>query len=48
LVILRAEPVYWRDPARGLALFQKAGLIDDQDRILIAKRFQCVLTHNVA
>ena len=36
------------DPARGLALFQKAGLIDDQDRVLIAQRCQCVLTHNVA
>lgn len=36
------------DPARGLALFQKAGLIDDQNRALIAKRFQRVLTYNVA
>lgn len=36
------------DPARGLALFQKAGLIDDQDRVLVTKRLQCVLTYNVA
>lgn len=40
LVILPAEPVYWR----GLALFQKAGLIDDLNRVLIAKRFQRVVT----
>lgn len=36
------------DPARGFALLQNAGLIDDQDRVLIAQRFQCVLTRNVA
>jgi hypothetical protein len=46
--LARRAGVLTCDPARGLALFQKAGLIDDQDRVLIAKRFQCVLTHNVA
>src|ERR1700752_4607729 len=30
------------------SLFQKAGLIDDQNRVLITKRFQRVLTDNVA
>ena len=37
-----------RDPARRLALFQKAGLIDNQNRVLIAQRFQCILTRHIA
>src|ERR1700756_403681 len=46
--LARRASVLARDAARGLALFQKAGLIDDQNRVLIAKCFQCVLTDNVA
>jgi hypothetical protein len=41
-------PVLARDSARSLALFQKVGLIDNQNRVLIARRFQRVLTDNVA
>src|ERR1700756_1269387 len=46
--LARRASVLARDAARGLALFQKAGLIDDQNRVLITKRFQRVLTDNVA
>src|SRR5579872_3723627 len=35
-------------PARRLALLQKAGLVYDQNRIVIAKRFQGVVAHNIA
>src|SRR6516165_4527636 len=35
-------------PARRLTLLQKAGLIDHQNRVFIAKRFQCVLSYDVA
>ena len=34
--LARRAGVLARDPARGLALFQKAGLIDNQNRVLIA------------
>ena len=44
----RRTSVLARDPARRLALFQKAGLIDNQNRVLIAQRFQRVLTYNIA
>ena len=46
--LARRASVLARDPARGLALFQKPGLIDDQNRVLIGQRFQRVLTDNVA
>src|SRR5246127_4700751 len=46
--LARRASVLACNPARGLALFQKAGLIDDQNRVLIAKCFQRVLTYNVA
>jgi hypothetical protein len=46
--LARRASVLACDPARGLALFQKAGLIDDQDRVLITKRFQRILTYNIA
>jgi hypothetical protein len=36
------------NPARGLALFQKARLINNQNRIFITQRFQRILTYNVA
>ncbi len=34
--------------ARGLALFQKAGFVDDKNRVSIGQRFQCILTHHIA
>src|SRR6185312_10330520 len=46
--LARRASVLARDPTRGLALFQKAGLINDQNRVRIAQRFQHVLTYNVA
>lgn len=46
--LARRASVLACDPARGLALFQKACLIDDQNRVLVAQRFQCLVTHNVA
>jgi len=49
LVILPAAPVYWRaTPQEALPWFQKSSLIDNQNRVLIGKRFQRVLTYNVA
>ena len=36
------------NPARNFALLQKAGLVNDQNRILISKRFQRVIAHDVA
>src|ERR1700757_1545014 len=35
-------------PARRLTLLQKAGLVDHQNRVFIAKRFQRVLSYDVA
>src|ERR1700751_1774882 len=46
--LARRTSVLARDPARGLALFQKASLIDNENRVLIAQRSQRVLTYNVA
>jgi hypothetical protein len=37
-----------RNSARGLALFQKAGFVDNKNRVSIGQRFQCILTHNIA
>jgi hypothetical protein len=36
------------NPAGRLALLQKAGLVDDKNRLLIGQRFQRVIAHNVA
>jgi hypothetical protein len=46
--LARRASVLERNSARSLALFQKAGLVDNQNRVLIGKRFQRVLTDNVA
>ncbi len=37
-----------RNTTRRLALFQKAGLINDKDSLLISERFQRVIAYNVA
>src|SRR5215813_5837158 len=34
--------------AAPITLLQKAGLVDHQNRVFIAKRFQCVLSYDVA
>ena len=46
--LARRARVLARNPARRLALLQKAGLVDDQNRVLIGKRFQRVIAHDVA
>lgn len=46
--LARRASVLACDPPRGLALFQKAGLIDDENHVLITKRFQRILTYNIA
>jgi hypothetical protein len=46
LVILPAEPVYWRVTPHD-ALLEKAGLVDHQHRIGIGKRLKCVVADHV-
>jgi hypothetical protein len=36
------------DTARGLALLQKAGLVDHQHRVIVGQRFERIITHDVA
>ena len=46
--LARRTRVLARDPARRLALLQKASFIDDQNRVLVGQSFQRVLAHDVA
>ena len=46
--LARRPRVLARNPARRLALLQKAGLVDDKDRLRVGERFQRVLAHDVA
>ena len=46
--LARRTRVLARNSARRLALLQKTGLVDDQNRILISQRFQRVIAHDVA
>ena len=46
--LARRARVLPRHTARRLALLQKTGLVDDQNRVLIGKRFQRVFAHDVA
>ena len=46
--LARRARVLARNSARRLALLQKTGLVDDQNRILISQRFQRVIAHHVA
>ena len=46
--LARRTRVLPRDTARRLALLQKAGFVDDQNRVLIGERFQRVIADDVA
>src|SRR6516162_1356211 len=46
--LTRRAGVLARNSARGLALLQKAGFVDDKNRVSIAQRFQCILTRHIA
>src|SRR6516225_6997331 len=46
--LTRRAGVLRRNSARGLALLQKAGFVDDKNRVSIAQRFQCILTRHIA
>jgi hypothetical protein len=48
-VILPAEPVYLpRHSARRLALLEKAGLVDHEDRIVIRQMLDDIIAYDVA
>ena len=46
--LARRARVLARNATRRLALFQKAGLINDKNRLLISERFQRVIAYDVA
>src|ERR1700693_4882927 len=46
--LARRARVLARNAARRLALLQKAGLVDDKNRVLIGQRFQRVIAYDVA
>ena len=46
--LARRTRVLARNAARCLALFQKAGLINDKNRLLVGEGFQRVIAHDVA
>src|SRR6476469_1941554 len=44
----RRARVLSSNSARGLALLQKAGFVDDKNSVSIGQRFLCILTHHIA
>src|SRR4029078_5788482 len=46
--LTRRARVLSRNSARGLALLQKAGFVDDKNSVSIGQRFLCILTHHIA
>src|SRR5665811_1911820 len=46
--LARRARILARNAARRLALFQKAGLVDDKNRLLISQGFQRIIAHHVA
>jgi hypothetical protein len=46
--LARRTRVLARNPARRLALLQEAGLVDNQNRLLVGQGFQRVIAHNIA
>ena len=47
-MILPADPVLPRYAARRLALLEKTGLVDDEDRIVICQMLDDIIAHDIA
>src|ERR1700745_795255 len=46
--LTRRARVLARNSARRLALLQKAGFVEDKNRVSIRQRFHCIFTHHIA